>query len=675
MEVIHNIGGIDVNPPINNQELNIELNFDKGDSYNQAVSITEFEWGIGDVTDGADAVEIIKFHRDNGLSTGVGVFEGLPHKITLIYNNKSSLLFDGYIDTSKALFDCDKIVTNSVEKGQIDWLNDTADKITFAGMYQAKVFNSSDFISIPYVLNSVPDNKEAFMAVISLAFLTDSIATQLEEIIELCIALVNVLEWTTVIRLLLRMIYVAGLIVLLVATLNRIINLIIQPVKFHDGMRVKRLCEIGASHFGFTFESSILNSNQYKDAVIIPEKYNHQVNVVTNATTNVVMGNDDILGFLTPNNTDARGYYNGTFGQLLRDLKEVFNGKIIIDGTILRLEREDFNNSAPDLILPPVDQTSFTVNHEDLKANYTVEFLTDINDKQTLQNYVGTITQATTSPTKSTNTDMILMTGLERRVIPFARGNRKLTFTSPENIIKSIAPIFDPIASTLASIINAMLTVIELILDDLSGIIISSMIGVPAYVLVSAILSLSSGGLTFLTFQTMIDWFEDLTGYDTGLDLTNIPRLNYTPIGDSMDDREGMLLMENDMIDVPKLCIIEENKENPKKTNIHIDNKLFINSKFLYDNFHFVRSFDYKLSSDRPNGNQYRKFETFDNPFSCDDYELLKNSNHLQTEDGEDGEILSTLWNVDKLTATHKFRINKKYTINIETKTITPNGK
>ena len=46
-------------------------------------------------------------------------------------------------------------------------------------------------------------------------------------------------------------------------------------------------------------------------------------------------GNDDLLGTLTPNSTTSRGYYQGTFGQLLRDLKEVVNGKVIIEGTVL----------------------------------------------------------------------------------------------------------------------------------------------------------------------------------------------------------------------------------------------------------------------------------------------------------------------------------------------------
>ena len=78
--------------------------------------------------------------------------------------------------------------------------------------------------------------------------------------------------------------------------------------------------------------------------------------------------NDDLLGTLTPNSTTSRGYYQGTFGQLLRDLKEVINGKVIIEGTVLlRLEREDYNNSAYNYQIPPVDQTRYKLKRRRFK--------------------------------------------------------------------------------------------------------------------------------------------------------------------------------------------------------------------------------------------------------------------------------------------------------------------
>ena len=81
----------------------------------------------------------------------------------------------------------------------------------------------------------------------------DTIGRELEALIELASALPNVLEWTTAIRLLLRVIYVAGLIVLLVQLFKRIKNLLIQPIKYHDVMTVKTLLEKRCCSFRINF--------------------------------------------------------------------------------------------------------------------------------------------------------------------------------------------------------------------------------------------------------------------------------------------------------------------------------------------------------------------------------------------------------------------------------------
>ena len=78
MEINYYIGGLEVEQPLNSAEFGIELNNDKGDVSNQAISLTEFEFGLGSQTVGNDAASLINLHRSNGLSSGVGVFEGLP---------------------------------------------------------------------------------------------------------------------------------------------------------------------------------------------------------------------------------------------------------------------------------------------------------------------------------------------------------------------------------------------------------------------------------------------------------------------------------------------------------------------------------------------------------------------------------------------------------------------
>ena len=172
--------------------------------------------------------------------------------------------------------------------------------------------------------------------------------------------------------------------------------------------------------------------------VIIPNKYNHEINE----------NDDNILGFLSSNNPIAKGYFNGTFGELLRGLKEMFNAKIVIEGNVLKFEREDYNNSAYNYQIPPVDQTAFTLNYEEFNANYSVRFQTDLNDKNTIQNYEGVEAQVITTPrVPPNNRDMVLMKGSQTRLIPFARCSRKEDLTFPEQLFAVLTTTIDAIAN------------------------------------------------------------------------------------------------------------------------------------------------------------------------------------------------------------------------------------
>lgn len=668
MKINYYINGQEVNKPLNSSELTIELNYDKDDVSSNAVSITSFEWGLADSTDGNDAANIINAHRLNGISTGVGVFEGLPFVIELVLDNNTYKLFDGYINTATAVYDCDRIITEAVEKGGIDWLSAYGDSVSFEYLYAQGSITNSDFISVPYVLSSLPNSKDALLATISLTFLLETISTQLEEIIENSVRLPNILEWTAVVTLILRIIYLVGLFIVLLVTVQRIINLLIQKTKYHSVMRVKTLCEKGAAHFGLTFSSSIFN-NEAADLVILPQKRLHETNTLTYGNAGKLAGvKDEVIGFFTPNTNDARGFYKGTFGDLLRGMKEMFNGKIIIDGNTLRFEREDYNTSAYNYILPPVDQTDYTLNFEDLKSNYLVEFQTDINDKNTLQNYSGTVTQAITQPKAIINRDMVLMSGLETRLIPFAKATTKNGLTSVEKVVDFLAPLIDGVAVVIIAIENAMLFVIDTLLNTTLGTvaIMTALLGPYAYGIVATFLGIG------WTIPDLIEWFENQIGFSLGIDLSNIPRIKYTPIGKSIKNRDGMLTMENDYVDVPKIFLIDE-ASTPADTKIKSTNDAGINSGYLFANYHKIRTF--VPTNSLPNANQYKKYSIEGIPFTCEDYELLRNNNRLQDSDNRNGTLISCTWNPEKLTADLQYRINELYTNNLKLEVITPNGK
>jgi len=355
MQINYYIGGIEVEQPLNYAELGIELNFDFDDAANQSISLTEFEWGIGSSVTPNDAAGLINLHRTNGTTSGVGIMEGLPFKIELTNNGNTEILFNGYLDTSKALFDCDKVVVTAIESGGIDWINEVFDSKSFAYMKEVEgIITSADYTQVPYVLSSIPNNKEAFLTIISIAFITDTLVSEIKHLVQLTKGLAaNALNFGQIIEMQLQILYIISLLVTLTLIIKQLLDLIIQPVKYTAAMSELKLCQKGCQSFGFSFKSSILENAPFKDSFIIPEKYNHVIEENNNNGVN-------IFGNTNKNNPDGEGYYKGTFGELLRKLKNKYNAKIIIDGTILRLEREDYNNSAYNYVLPPVDQTSFT---------------------------------------------------------------------------------------------------------------------------------------------------------------------------------------------------------------------------------------------------------------------------------------------------------------------------
>src|SRR6478735_3896941 len=107
------LDGIEINPPNNYQELEIELNYD-GDTNKQALSTNEWEFGVGDPAKGNDGMIMCRNQLLD--QTGIGVVQGKPFKITIDdENGKIYELLDGYIDLWKAKYERGKVTAEAVQ--------------------------------------------------------------------------------------------------------------------------------------------------------------------------------------------------------------------------------------------------------------------------------------------------------------------------------------------------------------------------------------------------------------------------------------------------------------------------------------------------------------------------------------------------------------------------------
>jgi hypothetical protein len=206
-------------------------------------------------------------------------------------------------------------------------------------------------------------------------------------------------------------------------------------------MRLQTLLEKGAEHLGQKFESSVFLDPVWRDMVVMPEKY----------STPPSLEDENILGFTKPNPTVQKGYYKGTFGQLMRAFETLINGKKFVGDGVIRIERRDYNPATENFKIPDVEIKGFGVNADELRANAILKFTTDLQDPNTIDKYTGNVCQVTTEPITIENKGMVLMRGVNNINSEFARGTIKDSYTGPENFALKILKPIDKLIATLSN--------------------------------------------------------------------------------------------------------------------------------------------------------------------------------------------------------------------------------
>lgn len=609
-------------PPKNWKELAIELNFDKDkENVTSQVSITDFEF----VRDNSDTIN--KWITD-GLTNGVGVFEGIPFRIEVERNNVIEVPFKGYLDlTQNNKFSQNRCTVRSVESNGIDSFNDKADSFSYQTLYDRGVITDKNFIWVPYILNSVPNYTDACVATISVYVMVKEIKEVIQKIIEFVSDMPVYYVFSTYIKLILYIIYLILLIIALIKLVKSVILLLIQPVKYHAVMSLKSHLEIGAAQLGMTFDCPILNEDPFDKAYIIPEKYFNEPN----------KKEKQILGFTEPEITQ-HGFYKGTFGDLLRECKKLFNGKIVVKNNVITLYRMDFVDSTSQYTMPDIYNPFFELNTDEFKANTLISFQTDSVDKNTMQDYLGTSFQICLEPIRVSNQRMVLMKGFEEVRINFALAKTKTDLTTPEQIMATFLDLFDSIAGAVITAVNAIIEVLNTVIAVVNGILSK----------LAAI------------------------GIKLNFELPELPKVDAPDFSNKYKNRVGMLKIEKDIISVNKICLLDVSQD-PKYTKIHAVNDLAFSARFLYNLFYYVNSFI--PSEDKPNANQYYKYSFDKVPFTFDEYEKVKKNNSIFMPNGNEALVDSIKWNIWNQWAQMDIRVNKLYTNNFKATLSEPDGK
>jgi hypothetical protein len=625
-DVKYFIDGIEINPPNNYQELEIELNYDP-DGNRQALSTNEWELGVGDPAAGNDGMIMCRNQMTD--QTGVGVVQGKPFAITIGHDGRVYNLFDGFLDLWKAKYQRGKIIASATKGGEIDWLNDYANSFTFDYLYDSGFFGRDKFIPIPYVIVKKQDGFEILMTLVTIFVVLNTLRQQIKEIAQLAASAANPLEMSAIVRFVLQIIYVITLFVSLVSLILRLIYMLIPPVKYHQAMYAKDLVQIACDYMGLTFKSSILLSPPYNKMVIMPEKFN------INQDSGLFAG---IAGDFK-NNNERTGHFKGTFGDLLSALKTAFYAKVIINNGILYFEKDDFKlgNSGIQVPYSFDNIDSFSLNSDDFYSTMIVSFLTDLQDRHTIQEYTGTSVQVTQTSKATIDQKLSLLRNLRQDQIPFALAKTKRELTQIEQLLNEFIQTAAQVLTALVTAVNAAIAVINAIIKAINALI--------------------------KALKTI--------GIKIKFELKTIKTISNPSFGNSISNRLGMLKMESDYVAVAKMFLIDQNS-NPVNTKINRDNEVYLNARYLFENFHYFKSF--VSIGGKPNG-QYILRESDEFPFSFEDYEKSLNNNSIFTPDGLEGVALSLKFNPQKQTATCSYKVRKQYLSNLKIEIYEPDGK
>lgn len=446
----HYIGGNDFGEPRNWTELEITLDWLQK---KEGVNIN-----IGDLEFVKRANRYLQQRIMDGLSGGVGIFEGEPYTIKIGDPSNPVYTFDGYLDFTEDLtvLGNQQITASLKKKKGGDWLNDVADGYSFAYLYDQNHITDADFVKVPYVINYVPDGMQLIILSMSLFMMTKELIENIQKIAE---AIGDVTDASTpvigvsvglgagvvtawdlgnyimvALKLLARIAYAIAIIIAIKELIEQIFEQLLPAKRYHLGMTFKRMFEAFCSFHGLTLSSTLLN--QKSNWVHIPDKDRKG-------------GKSGERGF--PTNTSA--IY--TFGDLIRVCKEMWNADFRIVNGVFQFERKDYFEIAGTYQLPNtynnqeklLDNVKF--NTDEIIANYNIYWQYDTQDQNTLDDQTGRVFQAITTPVTKINADFVNIKNLAEISIPFSIGKCKTDLTAVERLAKSLGQFVDNLTGIL----------------------------------------------------------------------------------------------------------------------------------------------------------------------------------------------------------------------------------
>jgi hypothetical protein len=388
--------------------------------------------------------QTIREYIADGMTGGLGIFEGIPFKIN-IQDGQSLNVFDGILD----LNDFEEISPVEVrcKIKKLDGLNQLSDRasgITMQFLYEEGFLTESDFVKIPYIKEEPLKESATELALLSL-----TIFLFIKELNDLSEELIKELginapahtvggisgpaagAYYTTATIVVNIIYAALLLIQLTSLILDLIEILFPPIRCYMGSKLKHLLEKTLGYIGYQYSSSIV---ELENLYILPSKNDEGKLFIASQS--------GLVGY--PDSID----YGFTISELITLVNNLFDARIkIIGNTVFQesLINDNFWIGQTQFQIPDVENEKKLYNTNDLKARKIFRYETDLADYWTIIRYLGTGYETVTTPITIGDSKRVLIKGFDETIIPYALGDVKRGLNPVEGFVKIMAGAIDAV--------------------------------------------------------------------------------------------------------------------------------------------------------------------------------------------------------------------------------------
>ena len=386
-----------------------------------------------------------------------GYFQGMP--LDVFWSGRTSYvnIFKGQIDLSDSYksISLNQVSAKSKLRGEVDWFSDTANQFSFAWLENEGKITNADFVAVPYVINSVPDGMQLIMLSISLFVMIKELIQLIKEIAYLISELATGISsllfgvaqiLASLLKIVLLIVFAVLMILAIIELSKQIKEQIFPTERFHKGMTVKRMFEVGATQLGLTFKSDLLNLSQFNGLMILPSKGKEGALTKSIKQSGVPTSNSAIY----------------KYGDFVLAMIEMFNGSVFFEaGNVMRFERRDYKKKLANFQISNVftnqqkriDVTGY--NTDEMIGALYYSFNIDTSERNTLDNFRGTNAEYITEGKTVPNPILDNIKNAKEVRPPFALGTRKDFLTELEKFFRAFAKFNDKVVGIFGGSLNS----------------------------------------------------------------------------------------------------------------------------------------------------------------------------------------------------------------------------